>query len=125
LKHLANDPDLSDEWKKSVLQIREKYFDYLRGYPSNIGDNFWKERPTREKILNSVLHTLDHTKSYDNREEFDKLACDEIRATVLMQAFTNIIMNIFKLICIVSDLNEKELRSHYPEIELGDLLDVW
>lgn len=114
LHNLMADPDISENWKKGVGKAIQDYFDYMNRFPEDIEDLFGK-RPTNEEILDTVLYGgLGHTgldrRYRHKRQRFQNWARDEIRANVLFQVFTRIVLTIFRLINYIADLSDKELE---------------
>jgi hypothetical protein len=115
LDRLVNDSGLSDDFKKNVLEIRERYFDYLNGYPETVEINFFEEgaRPSRDKILKVVMNGsgLVHTNDAVKRETYTYWSRDGIRKNVLLQEFTKIVLVILSLIQNLSKISKQELDS--------------
>ena len=114
LNSLFSDPHLSETWKSGVGKVIEVYNNYYNDYPVDIADLFGK-RPTNGEILDTVIYGgLGHTglnpKYQHKREKFQEWARDEIRASVLFQTFTRIILTVFRLILIIANLSEAELK---------------
>lgn len=113
LNKIINDPEVSEELKSGLRKARQSYIKYIDGYPENIQD-IWGERPTRGEILKVVLYgDLAHTKDVALRHKYEDWTRDEIRKSVLLQAFTRTIVNILELIDFIAELSEQELKSGF------------
>lgn len=120
MKGLLADSQLPVAWKNKVEKAIEAYFDYYDKYPSDIQDLFGK-RPTNGEILDTVLygekgHTGLNPKYRHKRKKFQEWTRDDIRANVLLQVFTRVVINVSKLIYFIADANEQVLKDEYSEI---------
>ena len=113
-KLVANDSELSNEFKKNVIEIRKKYFDYLNGYPESIKENFFEEgaKPSRGDILNVVMYGsgLAHDNNMRSKT-YTHWSRDGIRENVLLREFTKIVLVILSLIQDLSKISKRELDS--------------
>ena len=114
-KLVANNLGLSDNFKKSVIEIRKKYFDYLNGYPESIEESFFENgtKPSRGDILKVVMNGsgLAHDNDPMRSETYIYWSRDEIRKNVLLQEFTKIVLAILSLIQDLSKISKQELSS--------------
>jgi len=112
-KLIANDSEMSNDFKKKVNEIRKKYFDYLNGYPESIEANFFEDgvQPSRGDILKVVMNGsgLAHDNDLVRSEIYTYWARDGIRKYVLLQEFTKIVLVILLLIQDLSKISKQEL----------------
>lgn len=116
INRLATDPQLSADCSGALLQIRRSYFDSLNSSPAGIESGFFEEGsdPTRGEILDVVLNgALFHTHNSPERRRYRLWTRDGIRASVLHQEFTQIMVFILGLIDRLYDLSEAELNAHF------------
>lgn len=115
LDNLANDPGLTTELSDGLLQARRIYFSYLNGYPKSILAGFFEEgvHPNRQDILKVVMNGgLSHANDYEKRQRYKMWARDDIREAVLLQEFSEIILNILRMIIHVSKLIERHVAQN-------------
>jgi len=108
LKRFLNDPELSSEWKNGVSKARRAYFDFLKG-SSEYTVELFEGHPTRREILDTVLYGQS---AHANPEMIKRLrgwAVDDIRANLLKQEFTGMLVQILGLIKYIGELSEREL----------------
>jgi hypothetical protein len=115
LDRLSADPQLSAEYSAALLLIRRSYFDFLNSSPPGIESGFFEDGsdPTRGEILDVVLNgALFHTRDSPERRRYRLWTRDGIRAGVLLQEFTQIMVFILGLIDRLFGLSEAELNTH-------------
>jgi hypothetical protein len=109
---LASDPTLSNEFRDWLLQMRHAYFDYLNGYPKMILADFFEEgeHPNRHDILKIVMNGgISHANDYEKQKKYKLWARDDIRESVLLQEFSEIMLNILRMIISISEPIEREI----------------
>jgi hypothetical protein len=108
LSRFLNDPELSDEWKSGVSKARKAYFRYLKSY-SDYSVELFDGHPTRREMLDAVLYG---GVAHANPEKIQRLRLwtrDGIRANVLLQEFTAMLVQILAFISYIGELSEHEL----------------
>jgi hypothetical protein len=106
LDSIGNDPGISGALKEKLLESRGDFFEYLDGYPAYISDLFGPQ-PTRGEILKVVLYGhLAHTK---DKRRYKEWARDDIRESILLQAFTQITLVLLFMIYAVAESIRSEL----------------
>lgn len=109
---LANDPTLSGEFRNQLLKMRQIYFDYINDYPKRVQPGFFEEgtHPSRHEILKIVMNGgLSHAKDYEAQQKYKLWTRDYVREPVLLQEFSEIILNILIMIIAFSEPIEREL----------------
>jgi hypothetical protein len=107
---LLRDKGLSTEFREGVISLRRGYFDYLNSH-SEYTVELFEGHPTRSQILQTVLYgELVHINDPDTVQRFQIWSRDDIRASLLMQEFTSILLQILTSIKHLADLCEKELK---------------
>lgn len=115
LDRLAEDPQLTPDFSTALRQIRRSYFDLRASTLVGVEADFFEEgsHPTRGKILDVVLNgDLFHTKDSPERRRYRMWTRGGIRANVLFQEFTQIVIFILGLIDHLSNISERELSIH-------------
>lgn len=116
LKNLFGDPNLSNSWKDGVKSDIQSFENYCNKKPTGIEESFFGRLPKNGEILDVVLygglgHTGLNSKYITKRREYQKWACDEIRASVLFQIFTRIVLTIYQILLSISELSNVELEN--------------
>lgn len=109
LGRFLNDPELSPEWKNGVSGARRAYFDYLKGY-SEYTVELFEGHPTRHEILDTVLYGQAAHANPEKIQRLKQWAADDIRANLLLQEFTGMLVQILGLIKYIGELSERELE---------------
>ena len=109
LSRFLNDPELSSEWKDGVSNARKAYFDYLIGY-SEYTVEIFEGHPTREEILDTVLYGEAAHAHPQKVQQLKKWTADDIRANLLHQEFTGMLVYILGLIKYIGELSKRELE---------------
>lgn len=108
LRRFLNDPELSEEWKNGVSKARKAYYSYLKGH-SDYTVELFEGHPTRREILDTVLYggvTHANPEKIQRRRQWTR---DDIRANLLLQEFTGMLVQILAFIKYIGDLSEREL----------------
>ncbi len=106
---LLRDNNLSQELREGIKSVRRAYFDYLNSH-SDYTVELFEGHPTRGQMLETVLYGgLAHGNDADTVQRFKDWSRDDIRANLLMQEFTAILLQILVFIKFIADLSEKEL----------------
>ena len=115
LDRLAQDPQLSQGFSQALKQIRRSYFDFRNTDPTGIETGFFEEgsETTRGEILDTVFNgCLFHTNDSPQRRRYLLWTRDEVRAGVLHQEFTQIMVIVLALIDRLYELSTAELAAH-------------
>ncbi len=108
LSRFLNDPELSSEWKNGVSKARKAFFDYLKGY-SEYTVELFDGHPTRHEILDTVLYGRAAHANPEKIKRLKQWTADDIRANLLIQEFTGMLVQILVFIKYLGELSEKEL----------------
>jgi len=109
ISRFLNDPELSSEWKNGVSKARKTYFDYLKGY-SEYTVELFEGHPTRREILDTVLYGQAAHANPEKLQRLRQWTADDIRANLLLQEFTGMLVQILVLIKYIGELSERELE---------------
>ena len=117
IKKLFADLDISSSWKSGIEEAVQSFENYSNASPVGIEEGFFGKLPTNGEILDIVLyggfgHTGLNPKYKYKRLKFQKWACDEIRASVLFQVFTRIVLAVYQLLVAISELCRVELEDY-------------
>lgn len=118
LDRIAADPQVSGEFCGQLRHIRRSYFAYRNSHPPGIAPGFFEEgtHPARGEIFDVVVNgSLSHTRDNRKRQQFKRWSRDEVRRSVLLQEFTQIMITLLKTIELLSGLAERELSAHPEE----------
>jgi hypothetical protein len=108
---LLRDNELSSELREGIKSVRRAYFNYLNSH-SDYTVELFDGRPTRRQMLETVLYGgLAHGNDPETVQRFKLWSRDGIRANLLMQEFTSILLQILVFIKFIADLSEKELAA--------------
>lgn len=108
---LLRDKDLSNELREGIKSARQAYFNYLNSH-SDYTVELFEGRPTRMLMLETVLYGgLAHGNDLETIKRFKNWSRDDIRASLLTQEFTAILLQVLVFINHVAELSEKELTS--------------
>jgi hypothetical protein len=108
---LLRDKGLSTELQEGIKSARQAYFNYLNGH-SDYTVKLFDGHPTRMQMLETVLYGgLAHGNDLETVERFKNWSRDDIRANLLIQEFTAILLQILVFINHIAELSEKELES--------------
>ena len=106
---LLRDNELSEELREGIKSVRRAYFNYLNSH-SDYTVELFEGQPTRGQMLETVLYGgLAHGNDAETVERYKYWSRDDIRANLLMQEFTAILLQILVFIKFIADLSEKEL----------------
>jgi hypothetical protein len=108
IRRFLNDSELSSEWKNGVSKARKAYFDYLRGY-SEYTVELFEGHPTRHEILETVLYGQAAHANPEKIKRLKQWTADDIRANLLLQEFTGMLVQILVFIKYIGELSEREL----------------
>jgi hypothetical protein len=108
LSRFLNDPELSSEWKNGVSKARKAFFDYLKGN-SKYTVELFDGHPTRHEILDTVLYGRAAHANPEKIKRLKQWTADDIRANLLIQEFTGMLVQILVFIKYIGELSEKEL----------------
>lgn len=108
LRRFLNDPELSNEWKNGVSKARRAYFDFLKGY-SEYTVEIFEGHPTRHEILDTVLYGQAAHANPERIKRLRQWTADDLRANLLQQEFTGMLVQILGLIKYIGELSEREL----------------
>ena len=107
---LLRDNDLSNEFRQGLISIRRAYFDYLNSH-SEYTVELFEGHPTRGEIFQTVLYgNLVHINDANTVQRFQNWSRDEIRASLLIQEFTSITLQILAFIKQLTSISESELK---------------
>lgn len=109
LSRFLNDSELSSEWKDGVSKARKDYFDYLKGY-SEYTVEIFEGHPTRKEILDTVLYGEAAHAKPEKIKQLKQWTADDIRANLLHQEFTGMLVQILGFIKYIGELSERELK---------------
>jgi len=108
LRRFLNDPELSDEWKSGVSKVRKVYFKYLKSH-SDYSVELFDGHPTRQEMLDTVLYGGVAHAYPEKIQQLRTWTRDDIRANVLLQEFTAMLLQILAFISNIGELSEREL----------------
>jgi len=111
-ERIASDTGLTMGFRNGLIRIRQSFLAYLSGHPSQIEVGFFEEgvAPTRGEILDTVLNAaFFHTDESPKRGRYQNWCRDDIRASILHQAFTRIVVTVLELIEQAAVLARNEL----------------
>lgn len=108
LRRFLNDPELSSEWKDGVSKSRKAYFVYLKGYSVYTVELF-EGHPSRHEILDTVLYGQATHANPEKLKRLKQWTADGIRANLLQQEFTGMLVQILVFIKYIGELSEHEL----------------
>jgi hypothetical protein len=108
---LLRDKELSNEMQEGIKLVRQAYLNYLDSH-SDYTVKLFDGHPTRGQMLETVLYGgLAHGNDAETIQRFKVWSRDGIRANLLMQEFTSILIQILVFINHIADLSEKELQA--------------
>ena len=106
---LLIDKELSSELQEGIKSARRAYFKYLNSY-SDYTVELFDGHPTRREMLETVLYGgLAHGNDAETVQRYKKWSRDDIRANLLTQEFTAILLQVLVFINYIAELSEKEL----------------
>jgi hypothetical protein len=107
---LLRDGSLSNEFRQELISIRRAYFAYLNSH-SEYTVELFEGHPTRREIFQTVLYgNLAHLNDPKTVQRFQNWSRDEIRASLLIQEFTSITLQLLVFIKQLASLSESELK---------------
>lgn len=116
LRTLIDDPELSDQWKKGYIDIREKVNGFLDSQNPILvgknGDEQSEPMPSRREILDIFINgKIFHDKDQNKRNLYDEWKSDNIFFGLLSTELNSILMNLCGAILALAFLSKRELRS--------------
>lgn len=112
IHELLRDKELSNEMQEGIGLVCQAYSNYLNSH-SDYTVNLFDGHPTRGQILETVLYGgLAHGNNPKTVQRFKNWARDGIRANLLMQEFTSILIQLLVFINHIADISEKEMQAN-------------
>ena len=110
LEALAQDPGLSDEWRREARRTHGAFQQYLDGH-STFSVELFEGHPSRKEMLDAALYGgLAHANNQELIDRFQRWTADEVRAAVFQQEFAKFLVEILVLIDHIARASEQELR---------------
>jgi len=108
---LLRDQGLSNEFRQGLISVRRAYFDYMNSH-SEYTVELFEDHPRRSEIFQTVLYgNLAHIHDPETVRKFQNWSSDDIKASLLMQEFTSITLQILVFIKQLASISESELKS--------------